>query len=401
MGRVRVRYANGTEFEFGSPVTNGSEDDNFGRALLARDLNDDGYTDLVVGDPAFLPRVFEIFGGPAGLESRSAVQLAAPMGVMGFGSSLAFVESATPRLVVGAPGSTGGSLAGGAIVVYELGVDGRPSGDPKVIGQGTPGLVGEPEVGDAFGSVLASTGSWLFIGVPREDLGRARDAGAVVGLDFDGSSAVWLTQDSPGVRTLPEAGDMFGLSLAAGDGHLVVGAPRENLGEEDVGIVQPFEVIDGGLRALPALEQGALPGDPETGDAFGWALAIARPCPGVPGILIGAPAEAIGTSRLAGSVWLTPFMASGSCPALQIYEGVTSEPPAATGNSLYGSAVSTLRLGADQADTLVVASAGVSEEGVLGRVLTLTTPYDHAGLVVMRDLRVHEERTLTLSPPAG
>jgi hypothetical protein len=403
LGQVRVRYGTGTELAFGSRAINGKDLVTFGDAVLARDLDADGYTDLVVAVPGDNPAVVEIFGGPAGLDLKATTRLDAPEGALGFGSALALVQSPTPLLVVGAPGTTGGALTGGAVVMYRLGTDGRPTGAPEVIGQGTPEIAGDPEVGDAFGSVLAATGDWLFIGVPREDLGTVGDAGAVVALHFsgDGFTASQLTQETPGVKGEAEAGDRFGLSLAAGDGHLVVGVPLEDFGEVDVGIVQPFEIIGGALKPLPYLEQGVLPGEPEAGDAFGRSLAIARPCPGVPGVLIGAPDEAIGTNREAGSVWLVPFTASANCKALQLYEGVTTEPPTAKENALYGSAVSVLRTGADTADTLVIASDGIDEEGVPGRVLTLAPPYDHAGVVVIDHMVVREEGRVTLSPPAG
>ncbi|HEY3408535.1 MAG TPA: hypothetical protein VGK53_10240, partial [Propionicimonas sp.] len=265
-----------------------------------------------------------------------------------------------------------------------------------------PGVAGDPEAGDAFGSVLAATGSWLFVGVPREDLGPARDAGAVVALHFtaDGFTSTQLTQDSPAVPGEVETEDRFGQSLAAGEGHLVVGVPLEDGGKRDVGVVQPFEIAGGTLTALPSIDEDAVPGDPEEGDAFGGALAIARPCPGVPGYVVGAAAKAVRGRPLAGSVWLVPFRTSGSCRAKQVDEGIAT-PPRAVENSVYGSAVSALRSGADQADTLVIASAGVAEEGVPGRVIVLAPPYDDAGVVVLTDLVVREEGTLTLSSPAG
>jgi hypothetical protein len=402
VGQVRVRYGTGTELAFGSRAITGEDHTPFGDTLLARDLNKDGYTDLVVAAATPDRSVFQIFGGPAGLDPTGADELDAPDGLLGFGIAVALVESPRPLLVIGAPGTSGGPLNGGAIVLYRLGTDGRPVGVPEVIGQGTPGVAGDPEAGDAFGSVLAATGSWLFVGVPREDLGPARDAGAVVALHFagDGFTSTQLTQDSPAVPGEVETEDRFAQSLAAGEGYLVVGVPLEDRGKRDVGAVQPFEIVGRKLRALPPVDEAALPGAPAAGDAFGGSLAIARPCPGVAGYVAGAAAKAIGGRPLAGSVWLVPFRASGSCRARQVNEGATS-PPRAAENSLYGSAVSTLRTGSGQADTLVIASVGVAEEGVPGRVLALAPPYDDAGVVVMSDLVVREEGTLTLSSPAG
>ena len=403
VGRVIVHYGAGTELRFGSRAITGTDATNFGDVLLARDLNADGYTDLVVGSPNSDPAVVEIFGGPSGLDPKGARQLDVPEGLTGFGAALALVDLPTPTLVVAAPGATGGVLTGGAVAMYRLGADGLPSGAPRVVGQGSPEIAGDPETGDGFGSALASTGDWLFIGVPREDLGPARDAGAVVALRFadDGFTASQLTQDSPGVATDPETEDRFGLALAAGDGHLAVGVPLEDLDEPNVGIIQPFEIAGDALKPLPSLDQGTLPGDPEAGDAFGRTLAITRPCAGVAGVLVGAPDEAIGSIRQAGSVWLVPITPSETCKAVQVYEGLNGEPPIATENALYGSAVSVLRTGTDQADTLVIVSAGIREEGVLARVLTLAPPYDQPGVVVLNQLVVREEGRVTLSSPQG
>lgn len=402
LGQVRVRYGTGADLTFGSRAITGEDHAAFGDPLLARDLNMDGYTDLVVGAATPDRSVFQVFGGPAGLDPKGAVELEAPEGLLGFGSALALVESPTPILVVGAPGTTVEPHSGGSIALYRLGSEGRPAGVPEVISEGSPGVAGDPEAGDDFGSVLAATESWLFVGVPREDLGPARDAGAVVALHFagDGFTSTELTQDSPAVPGEVETEDRFGQSLAAGDGHLVVGVPLEDRGQRDVGVVQPFEIVGATLRALPSVDEDAVPGDPEEGDAFGGAVAIARPCPGVPGYVVSAAAKAIGGRPLAGSVWLVPFGASGSCRAKQIDEGITT-PPRAAENSLYGSAVSALRTGPDKADTLVIAAVGVAEEGVPGRVMVLAPPYDDAGVVVLPDLVVREEGTLTLSSRAG
>ncbi len=289
LGQVRVRYGTGADLTFGSRAITGEDHAAFGDPLLARDLNMDGYTDLVVGAATPDRSVFQVFGGPAGLDPKGAVELEAPEGLLGFGSALALVESPTPILVVGAPGTTVEPHSGGSIALYRLGSEGRPAGVPEVISEGSPGVAGDPEAGDDFGSVLAATESWLFVGVPREDLGPARDAGAVVALHFagDGFTSTELTQDSPAVPGEVETEDRFGQSLAAGDGHLVVGVPLEDRGQRDVGVVQPFEIVGATLTALPSVDEDAVPGDPEEGDAFGGALAIARPCPGRAGLCRG------------------------------------------------------------------------------------------------------------------
>ena len=127
----------------------------------------------------------------------------------------------------------------------------------------------------------------LAIGVPFEDQAATNDGAVNViyggpgGLSAAGNE-VW-SQGSEGITGTPEAGDLFGYSLAAadfnGDGFtdLAVGVPFEDQAATNDGAVN---VIYGGLGGLSAAgnevwSQGGegIAGAPEAGDQFGYSLA--------------------------------------------------------------------------------------------------------------------------------
>ena len=81
----------------------------------------------------------------------------------------------------------------------------------------------------------------LAVGVPAENVGGIDNAGAVnvlygTAAGLTGTGSQLFTQDSPGVGSSAEAGDLFGLALATGDynhdgfADLAVGAPGEAVG---------------------------------------------------------------------------------------------------------------------------------------------------------------------------
>ncbi|MFZ0529778.1 MAG: hypothetical protein WAL91_04480 [Propionicimonas sp.] len=408
-GEVVVAYGSGTTTSFSRTDAGGIDPspDNtmgFGQGLLARDLNADRFTDLVVVDQAqggAGSAIYLVFGSASGLQTSAARRYGVPGGLFGFRGTPALVEEPGRLLAVGA--SAPASVAqGGAFVAYPLGSDGLPDADPVILSQ--QNLPGADEPGDAFGSALAADRDLLLVGAPGEDVGRAADAGAVTvlrsrgGVGFTGSV---LTQDSPGVAGRAEAGDRFGTVVAVADGYAAVGVPAEDDAVPDAGAVATFTVAQGRLTPLATLTQETkgVPGVSEPGDRFGSAVAVIRGCPKAASLLVGAPGEAVGATFDAGAAWVLPL--STACPTrLRVAEG-RGPGGAATEMASIGSAVSVLREADTAADTIVLTAPGVSEEGVYGRVLTLPPPYAGDPAVVAADLHLNEEGTIALSPPAG
>jgi hypothetical protein len=237
-------------------------------------------------------------------------------------------------LAVGAPGEDVGRRrpdAGAISVLY-----GRANGmrsNRRWITQNTPGVPGFAEAGDQFGGALVAgkfnrDAYWdLAVGAPYEDVGRAGNAGAVTILFGSGTGlgggarARLLTQRNP------EPGDLFGFSLAVGEiiapagAELAVGAPGETVGRarragavsviSRPGIAPTHKALYQGIRG--GTGEPGVPGVPEAGDLFGWAIAADdfMPSSGVDSLAVGAPGEDVGAAVDAGVV-IVRYAASSS-----------------------------------------------------------------------------------------
>jgi hypothetical protein len=402
--RVAVRYANGrTRDIVWEDISPQPDPGGFGQALVASDLNGDGFCDLAVTSPGWDTSALSvILGSPSGLDIAGAVTRVVA-DVHGAGRSLALVTEPLPVLVVG-----GGTQAdAGVLLAYRVGADGHPADEPDRL---TPASLGQPglALGTRFGATLAASGWLLAIGAPGADIGTARQAGAVYTVDFrDGTlRSALLTQDSPGVADNPQTGDRFGAALAAGDGYLAIGVPGEDREDEHghlqarAGLVQLFLILGTHLKADRAIDQRALPGDVVARDLFGSAVSMAHPCPKVVGVLVGAPATSIGAQAQAGAAWLVPVAGESGCVPLQFSDG-NGLGGKAEANTVVGAAVSVLRRAADDGDTLVIVAQGIAEEGVAARILTLDYPYRDAPVVREQEARLAEEGGVTLSPAQG
>src|SRR3954467_8585365 len=131
----------------------------------------------------------------------------------------------------------------------------------------------------------------LAVGVPGEDVGPATGpevthAGAVdafygrkTGLVEAGNDH-W-TQNSAGVKETAEAGDRFGSSVATGDingddfDDLAIGVPQEDIGPAPIVNAGAVEVLYGSPTGLTAAGNDFIFFDPEEGDRFGAAVAVA------------------------------------------------------------------------------------------------------------------------------
>ena len=160
-----------------------------------------------------------------------------------------FDHDGSADLAIGVPYEDIGTIvdAGAVNVIYGTSTSGLSASGDQIWHQDETGVVDEAETGEIFGSALA-VGDFdgddyadLAIGVPYEDVGTAANAGAVHILygAHDGLTAtgdqMW-TQDSSGIEGAAEDQDWFGQALVTGDFNgdgcddLVIGVPAEDVG---------------------------------------------------------------------------------------------------------------------------------------------------------------------------
>lgn len=230
---------------------------------------------------------------------------------------------------VGVPGEDIGSATdAGSVQVFYGAAEGINPAASKVFSQ-SGAVVDDPETGDRFGAAVAigdfngDSYADLAVGVPGEDVGTIKDAGAVqvlygsaAGIGVTGNQ--FLSQATSGSVNAAETGDRFGSSLAAGDiagssqADLAVGVPYEDVSSaKDAGAVHILRGSSSGLttagnQLLSQNSTGA--GDKsETGDHFGTALAIGNVGAGSKrDLVVGTPLENVGKVADAGAVQFFP-----------------------------------------------------------------------------------------------
>ena len=176
----------------------------FGRSLASGDFDGDGEDDLAVGVLEDIDGednaggVAVLYGGSGGLSgvgdqlwSQAGAIADTPEGFDQLSTALAagdFDGDGADDLAIGVAGEgpAGGPESAGAVnVIYGLRFFGLDSPRNQIFDQETPGIAGTAEFADGFGDVLA-VGDFnadgrddLAIGVPREDVGSASEAGIV------------------------------------------------------------------------------------------------------------------------------------------------------------------------------------------------------------------------------
>jgi hypothetical protein len=404
--------------------------DSFGSATACGDFNNDGRSDLAVGVPhesvevagtdiynAGAVNIF--YGSASGLtatgsqiftQSSAGVPETAERGDE-FGWAVTagdFDGDGRDDLAIGAHGeNTGGANQAGTVNVLYGSATGLNTTGSQDWNQGTNGVEGDLEGGDAFGSSLASGDfnndgrSDLVVGSPGEDIVDQGSAGTVNVLygTLSGLSAAndqIFNQSTTGIAGNWESGDLFGHSVAAGDFNgdnrddLAVGVPGENDGDtRDAGAVNVIYSAGTTLSVTGnhLLTRNSVTGTaPMSGDAFGTALAAADyNGNGRDDLAIGTPGAVIDAQVAAGQVITIAGSLSGLNGLVQTFsQGVNLEGATEAGDQL-GSSLGAgdfngdgrldLAIGAPGEAAGAQASAGAINV-INGTVLGLTTIAD-------------------------
>lgn len=283
--------------------------DDFGHAVLAADLDKDGFDDLLVGAPGEgndAGAVYVFRGSRYGLSAwarltQGSTGLGASESGDRFGSAVTVadvvgsVNQSVDDIVIGAPGEAPGSSPKcGTVFIVERKSGGFP-GHSHIV---PPGC----QTGDNFGASLATLrgGNGFKDAVALGKWGDYGNAGAVDIFVHDGSTwdhdltlseIPWL-----GIGDGREANDVFGFTLVSGDFNgdgwpdLAVGAAGENRGSGRVYLYRGHPSST--LVYSRVIGQGSL-GANERGDTFSYSLAAADITgDGRDDLVVGAPYEA-------------------------------------------------------------------------------------------------------------
>ena len=224
-------------------------------------------------------------------------------------------------VIIGAPGEGIGRIKKAGMVHILFGSEsGVTSAEDVTYHQNSPGVPGGAESGDAFGYSVAAGDidgdgrADIAIGVPKENVGRRVDAGAVHVIYGDGYQHDF-TQNTSGVKGVSEKGDLLGWSVmienVTGDHlpDLIIGSPGEAIGSlKNAGAVAilPGDASTGRISTGDDhniyIGTTRLPGKKRSGARLGTSLAILNS-----GVLSGAPEITVSGKRKAGNVaYFTP-----------------------------------------------------------------------------------------------
>ncbi len=251
----------------------------------------------------------------------------------GFGSAIA--ASTLGMIAVGVPGrDIGSAVDAGRVVRLTYPQADITDPDYLVVEQGGDNA-NTPEAGDQFGEVLeaipSGQGDILVVGIPHEDIGKEKDAGAVGLLPLPGPLTM-VNQNSAGAAGKAEAGDRYGSAvdiyatfIATPVGVVAIGVPGEdNKGGVDAGAVayasfdivfDPTEYV-GPITGMATTVNQATPGvagKAEAGDKFGSSIQVGEfgTDNGIRQLVSTAPYENVGSISNAGQLSMTRIEEDG------------------------------------------------------------------------------------------
>ena len=210
---------------------------------------------------------------------------------------------------IGAPGESTGAADAGSAYVYDV-----ASGTPFAVVQtlNNPG----PATNDLFGKVVAVSGSRVVVGCENDDPGALFDDGSA--FVYDMASGTPTVPVATFANPTPAAGDNFGREAAIVGTRIVVGAPGDDTAASNAGIGYVFDLTSG-TPTLPVLTLNQ-PG-PAVGQKFGTATAVSGTR-----VIVGAPSDDTGGADagivtvydLASPTPATPvFTLTNPTPAIQ------------------------------------------------------------------------------------
>jgi hypothetical protein len=315
-------------------------------------------------------------------------------------------------IIVGGPGEESSGVASGALWRLELesvaGVLGVATS--QLFSQATRGVTDIEEEGDGFGRAFAVDDfngdgyDDVVVGIPYEDLDPFLDAGAVhyfpggpTGLTA--TDGRLLHQDVTGALNDAETSDLFGRALAAGDfdadgyADLAIGVAYEDRNATDEGAVHVMYGSTSGPGVVSPNDQlwspgvGSAAGTSDTDNLCGESLAVGDfDGDGYDDLAIGCPGYDIGTATAAGAVLLVYGSATG-LDASEIWSQDTADVYGSPGTGEeYGGVLSTGDYDGDGYDDLAIGvplesyGRGLTQNGVvqvlMGSVVGITADRD-------------------------
>lgn len=395
------------------PAEDAEPNDQFGYALTACDVDEDGQDDLLIGAP------FEdlLFGpqnaGTLHLRTSSSGGILDQDEILPvFATRHAFESFATEL-------SCGRRFAGPATFAVAGAMDRDIGGETEAGGieeymnyeapflinpysQADPEVPGAAEASDNFGNALAhgdfdgNGADELAVGVFREDLGAVGDAGGVVvQSDYEAAELAWDFFSQTDAGGAEGAGEEFGTALAVGDfdgdafDDLAISAPGESSGATDSGAVS---ILFGGASGLSSADaqlfhqnsagdpgSSGVPGTSELDDRFGNALAAGDfDGNGVSDLAIGTPEEGSNGETIdAGAVTV---LYGGRDGALHEIEFALAQPNRSEDGGSFVFDVERLGSGVLAASARISVTGGTAVPGVHYNFTTTTVSWPIAVL---------------------